>query len=158
MQARCICTCITLKSLHEFFASCLHMQVHRACKHDANKFKSSHASKHSTDTCKHMLGIDQPLLLVWIHLFKHLAALGAALGSCTIWACICKCICKNRTGACICTCITPKSLHDFLAWYLHHASTVLVQSSTVFVLCLHGSCMHMQVPCKSEKPPLTAVV
>ena len=27
MQARCICTCITLKSLHELFASCLHMQV-----------------------------------------------------------------------------------------------------------------------------------
>ena len=23
-----------------------------------------------------------------------------------------------RTGACICTCISLKSLHDFLAWYL----------------------------------------
>ena len=32
MQVQCICTCISLKSLHiPVFASCLHMQVHRAC-------------------------------------------------------------------------------------------------------------------------------
>jgi len=57
---------------------------------------------------------------------------------------------QARTGTCICTCISLKSLHDFLAWYLHDASPV-------FAWYLHGSCMHMQVPCKSDKPLLCSL-
>ena len=43
-----------------------------------------------------------------------------------------------------------KYICTVLAWYLHDASPV-------FALYLHGSCMHMQVPCKYDKPPLEEV-
>ena len=73
MQVPCICTCISLKSLHEFFASCLHMQVHRVS-YTIQVLRSPQVHNSDTcNTCKYMLGEIQSLLVVWIHL---LAALG----------------------------------------------------------------------------------
>ena len=45
---------------------------------------------------------------------------------------------QARTGACICTCISLKSLHDFLAWYLHGICMV-------FAWELHAYASPMQV-------------
>ena len=51
-------------------------------------------------------------------------------------ACICKYM-HARAGTCICTCISQKSLHGFLAWYLHGICMVLHG----FSWYLHGICM-----------------
>ena len=119
-------------------ASCLHI-----CKHDANKFKCCHASKHNTDTCKHMLGNDPTtsglIFLTFGSTGSDLVPVSCVcmmkLGTCIGLALACMGLHMQihaRIGACICTCISQKSLHDFLAWYLHGICMV-------FALYLHGA-------------------
>ena len=58
-----------------------------------------------------------------------------------------------RAGACICTCISQKSLHGFLALYLHDASPVLHGVCMMQVPYLHGVCMGAACICKSHASP-----
>ena len=124
LHRACICKCIVYRILFKCIRS---PQVHNS---------------DTCDTCKYMLGEIQSLLVVWIHL---LAALGVIwfCSYASAWDLHRACIglhvqVQARTGTCICTCISLKSLHDFLAWYLHGICMV-------FAWELHAYASPMQI-------------